>query len=227
MTTTRATPTTTYPFRVTTYTNPSPSTQSSYPTTYTDTTFLPRISADPLCASARDYPKIQGPYGLKAACVISNAADINPNAFWDVYECCPQHDMSAYGYSVTGGDEGQPGICMMQCSLDDGDAATWQQVGECLQKRVKSVVCAPKYEERDRNNTRISTSAAVSTQVAGTISATRPGASSAVSGTGQSASAAGSTGAAASLDVMHTGTSKVGMFAFLLLAVGSAAGMFL
>lgn len=222
-----AAPTTTYPFYETTYINPSPSTITPYPTTYTDTTWLPHISADPLCTSARSYPSIEGPLGLQPACVISNAANINPNAFWDVYECCPGHDMSAYGYSVTGGDGGQPGICMMQCYVDESLGMTWQEVGECLQKRVKEVICMPEYEERNDTVRTGSVEGTGTAQVGGSISATLPTASSAASGIGQSASVAGSTGAAPSLDVVHASSSKTGMFALLLLAVGSAAGMFL
>lgn len=54
-------------------------------------------------------------------------------------------------------------------------------------------------------------------------------------GTGESVSAAastsvaasGSTGAAASLEVVHTSASKIGMFTVVLLAVVSAVGMLL
>lgn len=215
MSSSRLSATTTYPFRVTTYVNPSPVSAASYPTTYTDTTWLPPVSADTQCASAAAYPSVSGPSGLQAACVISNAADINPNAFWDVYECCPGHDISSYGYAVTGGEISNSGICMMQCTV--GEGSTWQQVGECLQKRVKEVVCAPEYEERiPYASLRSTTSAGV------TVSATRPGGDGASSATG-----AASTGAAASVDVVHASSSKLALIAFGLLALGSAAGMFL
>lgn len=223
-TTTRPTATTTYPFYETTYTNPSPSTPSSYPTTYTDTKWLPFVSADTWCASATAYPSIEGPLGLKPACVISNAAEINPNAFWDVYDCCPGRDMSASGYSSTGDEVGNPGICMIQCTIGDDDGVTWQQVGECLQKRVKEVVCMPQYIERTDNSTVTWGSTVKSTPAAGTVSATRPGG--ATDGT-QAATAAPSTGAAILLNVVHTNTSKFGAVAFLLLAGVSVAGMLL
>src|SRR5690242_17733171 len=214
MSSSRLSATTTYPFRVTTYTNPSPVSAASYPTTYTDTTWLPPVSADTHCASASAYPSVSGPRGLQAACVISNAADINPNAFWDVYECCPGHDMSSYGYGVSGDEISNPGICMMQCTI--GEGSTWQQVGECLQKRVKEVVCAPEFDKRSPRASRRSTTAGV------TVSATRPGGDGASSATG-----AASTGAAASVDVVHANSSKLALFAFGLLALGSAVGMFL
>ncbi|KAJ4989196.1 hypothetical protein SVAN01_05275 [Stagonosporopsis vannaccii] len=218
MSTSRASATTTYPFYATTYTNPSPSAPSSYPTTYTDTTWLPPTSADTHCVSATAYPSVRGPQGLKAACVISNAADINPNAFWDVYECCPGHDLSAYGYSYTGDETPNPGICMMQCTIGD-DGTTWQQVGECLQKRAKEVVCAPRFEERSYNDTLASGS---STRPGVTVQATRPGGNSA-----SSATATASTAAATSVDIVHLNCSKLALFAFGLLTLGSAAGLFL
>lgn len=238
MSTTSPTPTTTYPFVFTTYTNPSPSTQFFYPTTYTDTTWLPLVSADTRCSSETAYPRIEGPDGLKAGCVISNAVDINPHAFWDVYDCCPGRDMSAYGYLGSNADPGNPGICMVQCSINESDAVTWQQVGECLQKRVKEVVCKPRHEELPKNQTELSiiseyiktrsTSATSgSVQASATGAGVGNGTSGTASGTAQSTSAAGSTGAATSLDLVHASTSKVGVFTFFLLAVGSAAGMFL
>lgn len=217
MATTSSTPTTTYSFAVTTYTNASPSTPSSYPTTYTDSSWLPPITADTQCASATAYPRIQGPMGLQAACAISNAAEINPNAFWDVYECCPGHGIESYGYSFGRGEVSSPGICMMQCRIPDNATTTWQQVGECLQKRVKEVVCMPIYEERFHSDTPVST---------GSTSPLNP-ASPTKTGESGSASAARSTGAAASIDIVHVGGSRLGLAAFALLAVGSVMGIYL
>lgn len=215
MAATSPTPTTTYSFAITTFTNALPSTPSSYPTTYTDTTWLPPTTADTECASASAYPSIDGPLGLQAACVISNAADINPNAFWDMYACCPGHDLQSYGYSIRAGEAGSPGICMMQCRIADNATTTWQEVGECLQKRVKEVVCAPRYAERYHNDTDVGS---------GSAAAQNPTSTPTAGGSG-SASAAGSTGAATSLDVVHVGGSKFGLAAFALLALGSAVGM--
>jgi hypothetical protein len=225
MSTAKFTPTTTYPFVDTTYTNPSPSTQSIYPTTYTGSKQLPIASADTRCSSATAYPSIEGPSGLKPACVIHNAAEINPHAFWDVYECCPGHDITSSSYSSSSGEPMNEGICMVQCTVNEGDGVTWQQVGECLQKKVKEVVCMPRYEERWKNQTRESMwSEYARTRTGGSSQATAKG-----TGTGQavSASATASTGAAASFDVVHASSSKMGLFTFLLLAVGSAFGMFL
>lgn len=108
------TATSTYRFYDTTYTNASPSPPTSHPTTYTDTKWLPRVTADTRCVSATAYLSIEGPQGIKPACLISTAADINANAFWDVYECHPGHDMGALGYLSSDDDVGNPGICMTQ-----------------------------------------------------------------------------------------------------------------
>jgi hypothetical protein len=220
------TPTTTYPFRVSTYTNASPSTPSSYPTTYTDTTWLPPTSAGTKCASATHYPQLEGPAGLEAGCVISNAEEVNKNAFWDMYACCPGHGIEAYGYSVSGEESSEAGICMVQCRIKDEERTTWQQVGECLQKRVKEAVCAPRYEERYSNDTGTDGDVGMSSSsvlVSGSASvATSSGAQTESASVGASAS----TGAA-TRGVVHVGGVKVGLFTFGLLALGSAAGMFL
>jgi hypothetical protein len=44
---------------------------------------------------------------------------------------------------------------MIQCSIGENDGVTWQQVGECFQKRVKEIICMPQYIERTNNNTLI------------------------------------------------------------------------
>ena len=224
MATPSPTPTTTYPFRVSTYTNASPSPPSSYPTTYTETTWRQPTSAATKCASATQYPQLEGPVGLEAGCVISNAEEVNKNAFWDMYACCPGHGIESYGYSYSGDEKSDAGMCMVQCRIKDEESTTWQQVGECLQKRVKEVVCAPRYEETSSNDTDTNGDAEASSSsvlVSGSASvATSNGAQ-----TG-SVSASASTGAAPR-GVTHVGSVKVGLFTFGLLALGSAAGMFL
>ena len=224
MSTPSPTPTTAYPFRVSTYTNASPSPPSSYPTTYTETTWRQPTSAATKCASATQYPQLEGPVGLEAGCVISNAEEVNKNAFWDMYACCPGHGIESYGYSYSGDEKSDAGMCMVQCRIKDEESTTWQQVGECLQKRVKEVVCAPRYEETSSNDTDTNGDAEASSSsvlVSGSASvATSNGAQ-----TG-SVSASASTGAAPR-GVTHVGSVKVGLFTFGLLALGSAAGMFL
>jgi hypothetical protein len=226
MTTPSPTPTTTYPFVFSTYTNASPSPPSSYPTTYTDTTWLPPTSAGTKCASATQYPQLQGPLGLEAGCVISNAEEVNKNAFWDMYACCPGHGIESYGYSYREGGESEAGICMVQCRIEDEESTTWQQVGECLQKRVKEAVCAPRYEERYSDDTDGDGDVEM-----GSSSVSLSGSASVVKSSGVetgsvSASASVSTGAGSRV-VVHVGSVKVGLFTFGLLALGSAAGMFL
>ena len=122
MSTPSPTPTTTYPFRVSTYTNASPSPPSSYPTTYTETTWRQPTSAATKCASATQYPQLEGPVGLEAGCVISNAEEVNKNAFWDMYACCPGHGIESYGYSYSGDEKSDAGMCMVQCRIKDEES---------------------------------------------------------------------------------------------------------
>lgn len=154
--------------------------------------------------------------------MISNAEEVNPNAFWDMYACCPGHGIEASGYSFGEEGESEAGICMVQCRIGKGESTTWQEVGECLQKRVKEVVCAPRYEERFSSYTDgdAETSEGVSGSSVAVSSGKETGSASA------SASASASTGAG-SRGVVHVGSVKVGLFTFGLLALGSAAGMFL
>jgi hypothetical protein len=110
-------------------------------------------------------------------------------------------------------------VCSAQCAVADGQ--TWQELGECLSKRVDVVVCKPMAAEMGN----------------GTSSATSSGRTSAsgVSGTRTSASGSGSptaqvsqaTGAAGRNDVVNIGGSKMGAMVFGILALGSFAGMFL
>ena len=81
--------------------------------------------------------------------------------------------MCAFGDSYSKEGVGNPGKCMVQCTTSDNDGMTWQQVGDCLQKRVKEVNCMPQYIERTDNNTLTWSSKSIST--AETIAATRPG----------------------------------------------------
>lgn len=205
---TTATATTTYPFTYTTYSNPSPAPftkPSTIPSIFSFGSAL-NCASNSIAPSASAQPSnapIDRPLGLEAACVISNAAEVNDHAFWDLYACCKGLDMTAFG---------SPGTCTAQCRAEDGQS--WQDLGECLSKRVEFVVCKPQYIEIGRNNTQQS-----STQSSGT-----PAASGASSSTGVLQA---STGGASSVDVVHATTSKAGLLVFGILALGSAAGMFL
>ena len=81
------------------------------------------------------------------------------------------------------------------------------------------VVCKPDYDEINHNST--------STASGGGATASATGANQATSNGGASTSASGSTGAANTLDVAHATVSKAGLAMLAMLAVGSAAGMFL
>jgi hypothetical protein len=111
---------------------------------------------------------------------------------------------------------GSPYPCTAQCVAEDGQ--TWQELGECLSKKVEVVVCKPAFNEIGRNETttRVGPSATGSGQ---------PAASGSSSGSG--AQASGSTGAGSTVGIVHVKGAKVAFGVFVMLAVGSAAGMLL
>ena len=112
---------------------------------------------------------------------------------------------------------GSSGTCTAQCKAEDGQ--TWQELGECLSKRVEVVVCKPEFAEIGRNESQASGSASASASVSVSGSGSATG-----SGVAQQ-----STGAAASttVGVVHATVSKAGIVVFAILAFGSAAGMLL
>ncbi|KAH7399624.1 hypothetical protein BKA66DRAFT_398822, partial [Pyrenochaeta sp. MPI-SDFR-AT-0127] len=201
-----------------TFTNPTP-------VAFTKPTEVPSIfsfgsardcASNSIAPSASALPSIypiDRPAGLEAGCVISNAAEVNDHAFWDLYACCKSGDMTA---------SGSPYTCTAQCKAGNGQ--TWQELGECLSKRVEVVVCKPQFNEIARNQTdssasRSSTSGAQST---------RSGSSApAASGSSGGAAPSNATGAASTMGVVHTTSSKLGAAVFVVLAIGSAAGMLL
>lgn len=112
----------------------------------------------------------------------------------------------------------------MQCTVAKGQ--TWQELGECLSKRVDVVVCKPEFLEMGNR-----TSSATAGQTSATTGQTSAvsGQTSAVSGTrspsGQVSSP--STGAGSRYDVVNVSGSKMGVAVFVILAAGSFAGMML
>ncbi|KAH7076658.1 hypothetical protein BKA63DRAFT_510472 [Paraphoma chrysanthemicola] len=204
------TPTTTYPFTFTTYSTSLSSSSFSRPTIIPSIfSFAPAASCS---ANSIDTPlpsnfPIGTPWGLQAACVISNAREINDHAFWDLYDCCKGKDMTAGG---------SPAPCTAQCVAEDGQ--TWQELGECLSKKVEVVVCSPRFIEIGRNES--TRSVRPSATSSGTLAASG-------SGSGSGAQASGSTGAASAVEVVHVKGVKAAVGMFVLLAAGSAAGMLL
>lgn len=113
---------------------------------------------------------------------------------------------------------GDPMLCTAQCTPQDGQ--TWEDLGECLSKRVEVVVCKPDQAE-------IATGAPQ--QASGSAAPSTASASGTQSG---SASASGpaqvsGTSAATSVHAVQANTSKAGLVIFGILALGSAVGMFL
>ncbi|CAN9353003.1 unnamed protein product [Alternaria alternata] len=225
---TTTTPTTTYNYSYTTYTNASPSPftkPTEFPSIFSygpavgcaSNSVAPEQSAQP-----SSYP-IGRPEGRNGGCVISNDADINDHAFWDMYACCSSNDSTA---------SGSPFPCTASCSITDGQS--FLDLGECLSKRVEIVICSPPFDQIDGNST--DPDAASSGSGSGTAAQSTPagtmsesGSASASSDTSASAStsAADSTGAASAVGVTQGASSKVGLLLFGIMAFGSAAGMLL
>ncbi|KAF2035767.1 hypothetical protein EK21DRAFT_106612 [Setomelanomma holmii] len=208
------TPTTTYPFTYTTYSTSLSSSSFSKPTVVPS--MFPFSAAFSCSANSIATPlpsnhPIDPPLGLKPACVISNAREVNDHAFWDLYACCKGGDISAYG---------SPYTCTAECAVGDGQ--TWQELGECLTKRAEVVVCKPAYEEIGRNQT---TSSVGSSATGSTRTSASGSGSVSASGSGSGARASGSTGAASTVGVTHVRGVKAAVGIFVMLAVGSVAGM--
>jgi hypothetical protein len=110
---------------------------------------------------------------------------------------------------------GSPNVCTAQCRAKDGQ--TWQELGECLAKRVEVVVCKPPCDEIAKNGTTGSSSAS---SLTASSTASR-------SGSASSTHASGSTGAGSVVAVAHVGISKSAIVVFAVLALGSFAGMLL
>jgi hypothetical protein len=93
---------------------------------------------------------------------------------------------------------GSPNLCSAQCTVGMGQS--WQELGECLSKRVEVVVCKPADAEVGNG-----TQATPSRSATGSVTL--------------------STGAASAVGVGHVGGSKAGVVVFAVLAIGSFAGM--
>lgn len=215
---TTTTPTTTYNYSYTTYTNASPSPftkPTEFPSIFSygpavgcaSNSVAPEQSAQP-----SSYP-ISRPEGRNGGCVISNDADINDHAFWDMYACCSSNDSTALG---------SPFPCTASCSITDGQS--FLDLGECLSKRVEIVICSPPFDQIDRNST--DPDAASSGSGSGTAAQSTPAGTMSESGSA-STSAADSTGAASAVGVTQGASSKAGLLLFGIMAFGSAAGMLL
>jgi hypothetical protein len=225
------TPTTTYNYVYTTYTNASPS-------PFTKPTEMPSMFSygpAPGCASnsvmpdtpaqPSNYP-LGRPSGRDGGCVISNDMEFNDHAFWDMYACCSSNDSSAMG---------SPFPCTASCSTTDGQS--FLELGECLSKRVDVVICSPPFDQINRNLTdpegASSSGSGSGSMSQSTSSGMMSESGSAAASTGGDASASGSpssvdsTGAASAVGVTHGASSKAGLVVFGIMALGSAAGMFL
>jgi hypothetical protein len=169
-------------------------------------------------AQPSNYPLDQ-PVGRSGGCVISNDAEVNDHAFWDLYACCTSQDLTAIG---------DPFPCTAMCKTTDGQS--FLDLGECLSKRVEVVICSPPFDEIGRNSTESdasSSSGGVTQSTSSIVSATVSGSGTTSGGTSASGSASASTGAANTVTGVQGSSSKAGLMIWGILALGSATGMFL
>jgi hypothetical protein len=222
-----ATPTTTYPFTYTTFTNVSPS-------PFTKPTEFPSVfsfGSAVGCASnsvQSDTPAQPSNYplgrsvGRSGGCVISNDAEYNDHAFWDMYACCESKDFSAMG---------KPFPCTAMCLAKGGQS--FQDLGECLSKRVDVVICSPPFEEignateSDAASSSVASSLLPSSSASGSASGSGSVSGSASASASGSSSSAVSAGAASAVGRVQGSSSKAALAIFGIVAFGSAAGMFL
>ncbi|KAH7408403.1 hypothetical protein DE146DRAFT_675450 [Phaeosphaeria sp. MPI-PUGE-AT-0046c] len=159
------------------------------------------------------FPELP-PTGRGAACMISNDVTVNDHAFWDLYTCCKGANITAMG---------DPNLCSAQCTV--GKDQTWQDVGECLSKRVNVVLCKPRFEEIGSASSRASLS--MSETRTSSVGASASGSESVSRNASGSGSVSPANGAGNVVGVIHVGGSKTGAVLFVMLALGSFAGMML
>lgn len=209
---TTSAPTTTYPYSYTTFTNASPepfTTPTAIPSMFPwgglPSSACPAPSNAP--SSDPDVPYIR-PDGKFGSCAISNVESVNDHSFWDMYDCCNTGKMTATGATLP---------CTSICYANE--QRSFLEIGECLSKRNKIVVCSPPEDQRGEpkssgSGESKSSSSASATKADTTVVSARPTATAAQ---GAANTVAGGQGAA----------SKAGLVVFGLMALSSAAGMLL
>jgi hypothetical protein len=210
--------TTTYPYAYTTLTNTAPS-------SFTTPSAIPSIfpwgpvpsfacSAPSSAPSASPDAPLDLPQGASGSCAISNVESVNDHAFWDMYDCCKSGKISTVG---------TPLPCSAVCYTDDEQS--FLELGECLSKRVKMVVCTPPEGQRGeaKSEGASSSSAAGSSSAA----ASKTAEVSQVTGTKTptpTPTPTEATSKASKLGGQGT-VSKAGLVVFGVLAVTSAVGL--
>ncbi|KAI1515561.1 hypothetical protein L13192_11627 [Pyrenophora tritici-repentis] len=214
-----STPTSAISYTYTTYTNSSP-------TPFRKPTIIPSsfpFGGAPGCSSLPSLPTdtplpsnypVDRPSAAKPGCVISNDADVNDHAFWDLYECCTWGDMGVLG---------MPLPCTAVCVIESGDEQTLRRLGECLSKRVGVVVCS----DRERMNETESSSSSSSVGETSTSMAASGTASLSASLSGGATASAATGGAGKGVGVQRGDVSRAGVMVFGILALASAVGMLL
>lgn len=126
---------------------------------------------------------------------------------------------------------GSPFPCTAMCSASDEQS--FLELGECLSKRVDVVICTPPFDEISKNSTDPDTASSSGSMAQSSSAGTMSESGSATASSSGDASASGSpsnadsTGAASAVGVTHGAFSKAGLAVFGIMALGSAAGMFL
>jgi len=113
---------------------------------------------------------------------------------------------------------GTPNPCIAQCVAGVGQ--TWQELGECLSKRVEVVVCKPAVGEIGDGRTGSATGSQTTSGALGSATLV-------ASGSGTGSQVLGSTGAGSVVGVEHVRGSKAVVVVFGVLAFGSFAATLL
>ncbi|XPS78126.1 hypothetical protein M3J09_010144 [Ascochyta lentis] len=220
-------PTTTYSFTYTTASGVESPLPFSTPSV--SAPYAPFAARQECCNRWSQY---QDPTSQNASCAISNAACDNPYAFWDLHACCNGAEVREAG---TGGSDEFNG-CQATC---DAVGQSWQDLMECLEKRTKAVVCKPDDSEIERTSTyRASVSKATTTTSRTTVASTAEcwmtGSNGLLSPTCVPTLINYTTndnqkypGAASKVDVRWIRCSKTGIAIFMVVSLGSIAGMLL
>ena len=211
--------TTTFPYTYTTFTNTSPTsftTPSAIPSVFPWGP-VPSFACSAPSSAPSDAPPAL-PSNTAGSCAISNVETVNAHAFWDMYECCKSGKMSTVG---------TPLPCTAVCYT--ADEQSFLELGECLSKRVKMVVCSPPEGQRGEAKSEGSSSASASSAGSSSATASKTAEVSRITGTGTPTSTSSSTptqaASKASKLAGQGAVSKAGLVVFGVLAVTSAVGL--
>ncbi|USP77031.1 hypothetical protein yc1106_04305 [Curvularia clavata] len=209
--------TTTFPYTYTTFTNTSPTpftTPSAAPSVFPWGP-VPSFACSAPSSAPSDAP-LALPSNTAGSCAISNVENVNTHAFWDMYECCKSGKISTVG---------TPLPCSAVCYTDDEQS--FLELGECLSKRVKMVVCSPPEGQRGEAKSEDSSSATKSTGGSSSTAASKTAEVSRITGTSSPTPTPTPTQASSKASKLagQGAVSKAGLIAFGVLAITSVVGV--